>query len=191
MAINPDVTITPLSGNILLVNWTAPGTDYVSWMFVNGNYSVGPMYLTGTERSVQIPAPSSESIVIEIHDKVDDSETVQPTIVAPITRPVLTWLAVDDAVTYRIYHSVDGAPDALVFTKDHDGDLDRYYVRFPFGMDGVGGVWHSIRVESVDEFGNTSARENWQYFVMDLPVEPDTVTVVDGSAPGLYDISIP
>lgn len=173
------------------LRWTAPAPEWVSVIFINGEHVLGPIFADAAERVVKIPFAESDVVKIEIHDLPDASVAAKSVHVLPNTRPTLTWNAVPDAVRYRIYRRAKGeATETLIYHKPPLDNVDRYQITCPVRLDGTGGVWHFLRVEAVDLYGNESTRQTWTYFVMDLPEVPGGLTVTDGSAAGLYDIAI-
>jgi hypothetical protein len=189
--LNENYRITPLDGANCNVSWTTPWPEGASWLFVNGKHARGP-YVTGeTERTIKIPFALEDTAKLEIHDFPDAETQADPVEVRPNTRPLLIWNAVAEAVRYRIYHRAFGdVGETLIYDKPRIEDAERYEITCPVKLAGRGGIWHFLRVEAVDLYGNESTRQSWTYFVMDLPPAPATVEVAAGSGPGLYTISL-
>lgn len=189
--LNEDYRITPLDDANCNVAWTTQWPNGASWLFINGKHSRGP-YVTGeAERMIRIPFAFSDVVKLEIHDFPDAEAPVQPVEVRPNTRPLLIWNAVDEAIRYRIYHREFGqSEETLIYDKPPIEGTILYEITCPVKLAGRGGVWHFLRVEAVDVYGNQSTRQSWTYFVMDLPLAPETVAVTEGSGPGLYTISL-
>jgi len=188
--LNENYRVTPKDAFKADLRWTAPAAEWVSWVFINGRHALGPIFADAAERVVKIPFAESAVVKIEIHDLSDASVPAESVYVLPNTRPLLKWNAVTGAVRYRIYHRAKGeATETLIYDKPPLDNVDRYEVSCPVKLTGTGGVWHFLRVEAVDVYGNESTRQTWIWFVMDLPEEPGGLTVTDGSGAGLYDIA--
>jgi len=189
--LNENYRITPLDAVSCNVSWTTPWPEGASWLFVNGKHARGP-YVTGeAARTIKIPFALANTAKLEIHDFPDAETLAEPIEIRPNTRPLLIWNAVEEAIRYRIYHRAFGeSQDTLVYDKPAVADVSTYEILCPVKLAGRGGVWHFLRVEAVGVYGNQSTRESWTYFVMDLPEAPQTVAVAEGSAPGLYTISL-
>lgn len=189
--LNENYRITPLDDRNCNVAWTTPWPEGASWLFVNGKHARGP-YVTGeAARTLKIPFALADTAKLEIHDFPDAETLAEPIEIRPNTRPFLIWNAVEEAIRYHIYHRMFGqAQETLIYNKPRIEGLERYEITCPVKLAGRGGVWHFLRVEAVDLYGNESTRQSWTYFVMDLPEAPQTVAVTEGSAPGLYTISL-
>ena len=173
------------------VRWTAPAAGSVSWVFVNGTHFLGPMFFDTAERSVRIPFRPDEVMKVEIHDFDDDRVTAEPIEVKPNTRPLLIWNAVPEAKRFRTYHRPAGQiTETVIYDRPVMEGIERYEITCPVKLEGTGGVWHFLRVEAVDEFGNESTRKSWTYFVMDLPEAPEGLKVTEGAAPGTYNFEV-
>lgn len=189
--LNENFRVTPRDAFKADLRWSAPAADWVSWVFLNGRHALGPVFADAAERVVKIPFKADDTVKIEIHDLPPSSIAPDSVHVLPNTRPLLKWNGVPDAVRYRIYHRIKDDPtETLVYDKPPLEGQDRFEIACPVKLEGRGGVWHFLRVEAVDPYGNESTRQSWTYFVMDLPPAPESLEVVEGSAPGLYDISI-
>lgn len=188
--LNSDYRITPHNSVSCFVRWTSAWATGVSWIFVNGKHSRGPIYAETAERVVRIPFAQDAVKCIEIHDFSDDAVVPSAIEVQPNTRPLIGWNASADAERYRIYHSVRGGSESLIYDRAATDGIEHYEVLCPVALDGLGGVWHSIRVEAVDEYGNESTRACWTYFATDLPGAPANILVTAGSAPGTYTFEV-
>jgi len=183
--------ITPRDDASCNLAWTSPWPDGSSWVFVNGKHAAGPVVTGTAEKMVKIAFALGKVARIEIHDFPDDSARPDPIQAEPNTRPTLSWNPVEEAARYRIYHRKRGdAAETLIYDKPALQGLERCEVICPVLLEGRGGVWHFLRVESVDEYGNESTRLSWTYFVMDLPPVPERVSVTEGVVPGTYDFRL-
>lgn len=182
--------ITPRDSVSCDVRWTSPWPDGVSWVFVNGKHSRGPIYANTAERVVKIPLGLASVVSLEIHDFPDDSIVPAAIEIRPNTRPLISWNAVPDAARYRVYHSVRGGAESVIYNRRATDGTERYEINCPVTLDGEGGIWHFFRVESVDEYGNESTRSAWSYFVTDLPSAPGSLSVTAGSVPSTYTFEL-
>jgi len=183
--------ITPRDDASCNLAWTSLWPNGVSWVFVNGKHAAGPVVTGTAEKMVKIAFALGNVARIEIHDFPDDAVRPDPIQAEPNTRPTLSWNPVEEATRYRIYHRKRGeAAETLIYDKPALQGLDRCEVVCPILLDGRGGVWHFLRVEAVDEYGNESTRQSWTYFVMDLPPVPERVSVTEGVVPGTYDFRL-
>lgn len=183
--------ITPRDDLSCNLGWTSLWPDGASWVFVNGKHAVGPLVTGTAERMVKIAFALSDVARIEIHDFPDDTVRPDPIQVEPNTRPTLSWNHVTEATRYRIYHRKRGdLAETVIYDKPALQGLERCEVICPVLLDGRGGVWHFLRVEAVDEYGNESTRQSWSYFVMNLPLVPEHVSVTEGVVPGTYNITL-
>ena len=194
--------ITPRDDLSCNLAWTSPWPDGASWVFINGKHAVGPLVTGTAERMVKIsfalgnlsavPGTAQAGVArIEIHDFPDDTVRPDPIQAEPNTRPLLSWNPVEEAARYRIYHRKRGdVAETVIYDKPALQGLERCEVTCPVLLDGRGGVWHFLRVEAVDEYGNESTRQSWTCFVMDLPPVPERVLVTEGVVPGTYDFHL-
>lgn len=178
--------ITPRDDRSCRLGWTAPWPDAVSWIFLNGSHTFGPIVDEKAERLVKVPFAIQDVKAVEIHDFPNADIRPDPIHQKPTTRPTLLWLPVTDAVRYRIYHHIAGDADSLIYDKPALEGIERYEIRCPIKLVGQGGTWHLLRVEAVDAYGNESTRQSWAYFAMDLPPSPTGLAVEDGSVSGTY-----
>ena len=188
--LNETFRLTPKDSRESRISWDAPGPNWVSWVFVDGKHLVGPLYAGQVSRSVKIPHPAGETVLVEIHDLPGDSEPVAPVAEAPNTRPGLVWNSVAGAVRYRIYHRAKGGAEEKIYDQPAEDGLETHRIACPILLEGEGETWHFLRVEAVDPYGNESTREAWTYLVRDLPGVTGTLVVTAGSAPGLFDFEI-
>ena len=189
--LNENYRVTPKGEAKADLRWTAPDATWVSWVFLNGRHALGPIFADAAERVVKIPFAADAVVKIEIHDLPPSAIAPDSVHVLPNTRPLLKWNGVPDTVRYRIYHrKKDDPTETLVYDKPPLEGQSRFEITCPVKLTGKGGVWHFLRVEAVDVYGNESTRQSWTWFAMDLPEVPASLDVTDGSAAGLYDIAI-
>jgi len=185
-------TITKLtveSADTMRAHWTAPAATASSWLFVDGVLQIGPYLPGAADRSVVVIVESGRTAQIEIHDMLVGEPTPASTHEMPNVLPTMRWARPDDADMYRIYHIEPGENEVLVLESAAAGFADRAELKCPVRLDGQGGAWHFLRVEAVDESRNESTRAAWAYYVME-PGAPVSLSATDGSAPGLFDITI-
>lgn len=139
---------------------------------------------------MKIPFGLADVICLEIHDFPDDTVVPDAIEIRPNTRPLIAWNAVPGAVRYRIYHSARGGNESLLYDRAAIAGIEHYEITCPVALDGRGGVWHFLRVEAVDRYGNESTRTCMTYFATDLPIMPQGVSVKSGSISGTYEFRI-
>lgn len=189
--LNENFRLSPIDARRANIAWTAPTADAVSWIFIDGKWTLGPLFLATTDRMVPIRLASDQVATIEVHDFDDGSIQAAPIVTEPNTRPTILWNPVGSAVRYRIYHRQFGdTVEEIIYDKPALQGLTQYQITCPVELDGTGGKWHFFRVEAVDLYGHESTRQSWAFFVMDLPAAPPKVTVTEGSGPGLYNLSL-
>lgn len=173
-----------------LLSWTVADAALESWVFVNGVKLYGPLYLDTVERSVPVPLPGGECLAIEVHDSAPGG-VATPVFEMPTTRPVIQWNPLATAERYRLYHREgNGIERCVLDRRASDFRGLPIAIELPIELNGVGGVWHFLRVEAVDEFGNESTRLAWRCFAMEPPKLPSAVQIADGTSPGLFTITI-
>ena len=186
-----DYEISERSQQSAFLKWTALNADDVSWVFVNGIKIYGPIYYGTLERSAYIKFSEALNKCIEIHEFSSNIGQPSNVCVRENSRPSIEWnrRADSTAVRYRIFHQdadlVD--PEEQIFEQDVTDDRIKYNVKCPIRLDEG---WHLFRVESVDQFGNESTHSIWPYLVFRIPDPVNGLTVADGSAGGLFDITI-
>ena len=166
-----DILVRKITSDTILVTWTSPNKDSKSWIFINGQFAVGPFFGETLLRTVTLRLPPSETYVIEVHD-FDDDTVPQPIEQAPLVRPTIGWNSVEEASSYRVYHTIfDGGTmeTLLCEVPPMSGLLE---IDCPIRLDGKNGKWHSFRVESVDQYDNESENEVVAHFAADLPPKP-------------------
>lgn len=188
MVLSADIRITPRPDGRCTVRWTSDPAA-VSWLFVDGSRIIGPHAPGVAEREAIIRLAVKETAAIELHDVSDTSEPVAATYSRHNTRPMLHWLTVPGIYRYRIYHRQAGGSESMLMDKRYTNPPTRLSMLCPVELYGQGGVWHFLRVETVDEYGNESTRQSWRYFVTEPPARVSNVTVTAGSGAGLYNIS--
>ncbi len=185
--LNENVRITPADSANCQLTWTAPAAHWASWVFVNGRHVRGPLVTGAAERVVKVPLAADAVVSLEIHDLPSADIQVDPVAPQPNTRPTIQWLAVPDAVRYRLYHRALAQAEQRIFDGPGREGLERYEITCPIVL---GAGWHFFRVEAVSAYGQQSTRQAWAYFVMDVPDVPPLLRVTAGSADGLYNFAL-
>lgn len=185
--LNENVRITPADSANCQLAWTAPAAHWASWVFVNGRHVRGPLVTGTAERVVKVPLAADAVVSLEIHDLPSADIQVDPVAPQPNTRPTIQWLAVPDAVRYRLYHRALAQAEQRIFDGPGREGLERYEITCPIVL---GAGWHFFRVEAVSAYGQESTRQAWAYFVMDVPKVPPLLRVTAGSAGGLYNFAL-
>ncbi|NLF18793.1 MAG: hypothetical protein GX595_16295 [Lentisphaerae bacterium] len=188
--INEQITLTADGARQSLLHWQAAGASLESWVFVNGVKLYGPLFLDTVERSVPVPLPVGECLAIEVHD-LPPQGIATPIFETPTTRPILQWNPLAEAARYRLYHREGGGSERRVFDRAaSDFRGLSIAIELPIELNGLGGVWHFLRVEAVDEYGNESTRLAWRCFAMEPPGLPNRIDIADGTSPGLFEITV-
>jgi len=182
-----DVRISTKTAKTATVKWTVPNTPDASWIFIDGRFFAGPLQLGVLERSFDINFKTTQTRVVEIHNFTDLSIIPQIIEIEPNTKPIIQWNSSIDAVSYQVFHHFFGEPETKVYDKRIIDERTRYNIESPVLLKAG---WNFFRVEATDEFGNISTRNQWNYFVYDIPKPINNLTVVDGSGGGLFDIEI-
>jgi hypothetical protein len=187
--LNEIYRITPKDSKNCNIHWNAPSANDVSWIYINGEYVLGPILIRKKERIVKIPFATNDVIKIEVHD-LPNNITINAIEITPNIKPVLIWNSTPEAIRYRIYHLESGKIENIIYDRKATDGIDRYVINCPITLNGKGGVWHFFRVEAVDLYGNESTRQNWSFFVMDTPLEPSDLAISNGSLPGTFNFLI-
>ena len=183
-----NVLLRPVGENQASIYWTSDTADKRSWVFINGRFSIGPFMADTKERNIVLTIPEGTTYIVEIHD-FDDDTVPQSIEQSPLTHPTIGWNGVDEAVSYRIYHSIfDGGTMEMLLCEvpPMSGRLE---IDCPIKLEGHGGRWHSFRVETVDQFGNESENEVVAHFAADFPTPPQ-LSISRDTSTGLLNFHI-
>ena len=183
--------VRKIAPDTITVTWTSQSLETKSWVFINGQFTIGPFFGELPERTITLRLPPGETFVVEVHDFEDDT-VPQPVEETPLVRPTIGWNSVPDAACYRVYHTV--------FDPTYGGTMEtllcevppvsgRLEIHCPVRLEGKGGKWHSFRIESVDQFNNESQNEIVPHFVADLPPKP-TLMISRDTTTGLLNFRI-
>ncbi|MBT4816247.1 MAG: hypothetical protein HON70_11140 [Lentisphaerae bacterium] len=173
-----------------LLAWTVEDPALENWVFVNGVKLYGPLLLDTLERSVPVPLRADECLAVEVHD-VSPEGIATPVFETLTTTPEIQWNPLPGAQRYRLYHREGSGAERRVFDRpatDYRGTPIR--IDAPVELNGVGGVWHFLRVEAVDDYGNESTRRAWRFFAQEPPRLPSRIEIADGASPGLFTITV-
>ncbi len=173
-----------------LLSWIVDDTALESWVFVNGTKLYGPLLLETLERSVPVPLRADECLAVEVHDSAPEG-IATPIFESPTTTPQIQWNPLAGAQRYRLYHREANGSERRVFDRPAS-DFRDVPIRIdgPFELNGIGGVWHFLRVEAMDEYGNESTRRAWRFFAQEPPRLPSQIEIADGTSPGLFTITV-
>ena len=188
--LNDNYRLTQLDSRRCRLHWTAPNADDVSWVFANGSKVAGPLIVDAAERSVRIRFAADEVLSLEIHDVPQDQLPAVATQIEPDTQPLLIWTSLAEAVRYRIYHRTVGTNEHCIYNRPASNNGDLCQLQCPILLSGTGGVWHFLRVESMDQYGNESTRQSWRFYATDVPEAPSGLSVVEGAIPGTFTFTI-
>jgi len=186
-----DILVRKITNDTISITWTSQNKDVRSWVFINGQFAVGPFYGETLERTVTLRLPPGETYVVEVHDFEDDT-VPKPVEEAPLVRPTIGWNSACDATCYRVYHSIfDGGSGGTMETLlcEVPPMSGRLEIDCPIRLEGKNGRWHSFRVESVDQFDNESENEVVAHFAADLPPKP-TLMMSRDTTSGLLNFRI-
>ena len=188
--LNNNYRLTQLDSRRCRLHWTAPNADDVSWVFANGHKVAGPLIIDSSQRSVRISFAVDDILSLEIHDMPQDQPPAVATQIEPDTQPLLIWAPLAEAVRYRIYHHTDGVAEHCIYNRPVRNTGDLCQVLCPISLAGTGGVWHFLRVEAVDQYGNESTRQSWRFYATDVPAAPSDLSVVEGAIPDTFTFTI-
>jgi len=185
--LNTNFRISGKNSNSVNLKWASPNANDVSWIFINGVKALGPLYLETTERVATIKFKTNQNKDIEIHDFPDDSIHTDPITLQENTKPLIKWNAVATAKRYQVFYHFFGEVESKIYDQPAVKDQLRYEIKSPIKLKRG---WNFFRVEAIDEFGNASAREFWNYPVYELPLPVTTLDVTEGSSSGLFNFTI-
>ena len=156
------------------LTWTGTG-----WVYVNGSYTCGPEVDGCT-----IPYTFTDTNAIEVHDQATDPAINE----VPATRPIIRWTEALNALVdeYYIYHTPKGGSRELISRIGSNGEDTFYSIQVQEELDNG---WHFFEVVSV-YLGSESTVEAFPYRVLDLPPVPSDISAANGSAAGLFDITV-
>ena len=188
--LNDNYRLTQLDSRRCRLHWTAANAADVSWVFANGRKLVGPLIVDTAERSVRIPFAVDDVLCLESHDMPQDQSPAVATQIEPDTQPLLLWASLAEAVRYRIYHRTDGVAEHCIYNRPARNNGELCQLLCPVRLAGTGGVWHFLRVEALDRYGNESTRQSWRFYAADVPEAPSDLSVVEGTIPGTFTFTI-
>ena len=183
-----DILVRKISQDTISITWTSQNKDVRSWIFINGQFAVGPFLGETLERTVMLRLPPSETFVVEVHDFENDT-VPKPVEEAPLVRPTIGWNGVDEASSYRVYHTIFDTGTMETLLCEVPPMSGRLEIDCPIQLEGKNGRWHSFRVESVDQFDNESENEVVAHFAADLPPKP-TLMMSRDTISGLLNFRI-
>jgi len=171
----------------VLLGWAGDVTKNIR-IFKDGVLFQGPFLDADSSRSLSVPWTLDDPITWEIHEENDDG-SFSSEVIFPDLRPNLQWKSVDDSIFYNIYHKEgSGGTEAKLQTVPPNTDTDIQEFQVQQALNGVGGVWHFFRVESVDEEFAESISQTFAVFVRDQPIKPSDI-VVTGAA-GVFTVTL-
>jgi hypothetical protein len=170
------VLIRPQGTREISISWTSETENTRSFVFINSKLVVGSYRAETINRSIVLPVPTDKTYKIEVHDVTDD-EVIPNSIEEPVqVQPLISWNAVENVVTYKIYHTIfdTGSIESLLVTIPARL-TGRIEINCPVKLEGKNGRWHYFRIEAVDQYGNESVNEIVPYFAADLPPTPELI----------------
>lgn len=188
--LNEHTNLTADGARQSLLHWQAAAASMHSWVFVNGVKLYGPLLLDTLDRSVPVPLPVGECLAVEVHD-LPSGKIATPVFETPNIRPLIQWNPLAEAQRYRLYHHEgNGGERRILDRAASDFRGLPIAIELPVELNGLGGIWHFLRVEAVDEYGNESTRLAWRCFAMEPPRLPSRIDIADGTSPGLFSITV-
>jgi hypothetical protein len=169
-----NILIRPQGTRDVSISWTSQTEDARSFVFINGKLVVGSYRAETINRSVVLPVPTDKTYKIEVYDVTDDETIPLSFEETPLVEPLISWNTVENAVAYKIYHTIydTGSIESLLVTIPARL-TGRIEINCPVKLEGKNGRWHYFRVETVDQYGNESVNEMVPYFAADLPTVPN------------------
>ena len=183
-----NVLIRPLGQNQIALYWTSDTAENRSWVFINGRFSLGPFMADTKERNIVLTIPEGTTFCVEVHDFDDDTvpESIEQ---VPLVRPTIGWNGVEEASSYRIYHTIFDGGTMETLLCEVPPMSGRMEIDCPIKLEGKNGKWHSFRVESVDQYNNESENEVVAHLAADLPPKPKLEVSRDVSS-GLLTVRV-
>jgi hypothetical protein len=169
-----NILIRPQGTREVSISWTSQTAEARSFVFINSKLVVGSYRAETINRSIVLPVTTEKTYKIEVFDVTED-ETIPYSIEeSPLVQPLISWNAVENAVAYKIYHTIfdTGSIESLLVTIPARL-TGRMEMECPIKLEGKNGRWHSFRVEAVDQFGNESVNEIVPFFAADLLTVPN------------------
>jgi hypothetical protein len=169
-----NILIRPQGTRDVSISWTSPTADARSFVLINSKLVVGAYRAETINRSIALPVPTDKTYKIEVFDVTEDETIPHSFEESPLVQPVISWNAVENAVAYKIYHTIfdTGSIESLLLTIPARL-TGRIEISCPIKLEGKNGRWHYFRIETVDQYGHESVNEIVPYFAADLPPVPD------------------
>jgi hypothetical protein len=185
-----NVLIRPQGMREVSISWTSPTKDARSFVFINSKLVVSSYRAETINRSIVLPVPTDKTYKIEVHDFTDDEVIPHSFEESPLVQPLISWNPVENAVAYKIYHTIfdTGSIESLLVTIPARL-TGRMEMECPVKLEGKNGRWHYFRVEAVDQYGNESVNEIVPFFAADSPTIPN-LTISRNIETGLFSFRI-
>lgn len=169
-----NILIRPHGTREVTISWTSQTNDARSFVFINSKLVVGSYRAETINRSIVLPVPTNKTYKIEVHDVTDDETIPNSFEEPPQVKPFISWNTVENAVAYKIYHTIfdTGSIESLL-VRIPARLTGRMEIECPVTLEGKNGRWHYFRVETVDQYGNESVNEIVPFFAADLPPVPN------------------
>jgi hypothetical protein len=185
-----NILIRPQGTREVSISWTSQTNDARSFVFINSKLVVGAYRAETINRSIVLPVPTDKTYTIEVHDVTDDETIPYSFEEPPLVQPHLSWNAAENAVAYKIYHTIfdTGSIESLLVTIPARS-TGRIEIDCPVTLEGKNGRWHYFRIETIDQYGNESVNEIVPFFAVDLPTVPN-MTISRNIETGLFSFRI-
>ena len=178
MAQSIDFAVTRLDKNYIRIAWDNTLSD-TDWVYVNGQKVSSTPVVGDTSSYVKVKQGNTRTAEIQVTNS--DIEAVAHGVI-PNYLPVITWKSGTSAYRYYIY--IDN-----VLVRTSVAVSSRYLNKWQTTQHLSDG-WHYLRVVAADKAGNTE-NSLVKWFRVWTPGAPvTTLSVSDGSGPGLYDIDL-
>ncbi|MDR1271069.1 MAG: hypothetical protein LBK82_16265 [Planctomycetaceae bacterium] len=88
------------------ISWTSQTAETRSFVFINSKLVVGSYRAETINRSIVFPVPTEKTYKIEVFDVTEDETIPYSMEESLLVQPLLSWNAVENAVAYKIYHTI-------------------------------------------------------------------------------------
>jgi hypothetical protein len=185
-----NVVIRSFGDREISIAWTSLASNARSFIFINGKVAINSFMAGTINRNIILPVAINTTFKIEVHEIINEDSMPNSIEEMPLVRPLISWNSVEDAVMYKIYHTIfDVGSIESSLLKIPARTIGKIEIICPIKIEGKGGKWHSFRVECVDKFGNESVNKIVPYFAADLPLPPELV-ILRNTKSGLLSFHI-
>ena len=184
----PAFTLERVDESHATISWTGKESGVVR-IYRDGLIFFGPYTDTSAKKSAVVPWDISEPVAYEVtEENADGSQSVDGLEVD--LKPTIKWSDEPEAWVFRVYHKElpSGASEILSeVVPDRSQQLQQHELASE--LNGVGGVWHELRVEAVTEDWGVSSRAAWRALMRDHRKGPALIGVT-AQGGGLFTITV-